>query len=300
MEEAPVNRRWIDDFTTYLRVEKGLAANSVASYRLDLEKLQSFARDRGLGIEALGAGHLGEWVRGLSGAQLSPRSIRRALSAARGFYAFLVLDGVRADDPTGNLPAPTTPRRLPRFLSVEEVMALLEAAGPAEAAERRDRAMLEVLYATGLRVSELTRLGVAQVNLEVGVVSCVGKGGKERVVPLGEAAVEGVRGYLASARPLILGRRRSSYLFVSRRGSAMTRQAFWKMIRARGLRARIRKPITPHVLRHSFATHLLEHGADLRSVQMMLGHADISTTQIYTHVTRERLKQVHARYHPRA
>jgi integrase/recombinase XerD len=296
-----MSRDWLQDYETYLRVEKGLAANSVLSYIRDLQSLDAMARERGRPIESLDSGDLSGWVAQLSSRQeLSPRSVARALSAARGFFRFLMVDRVRPDDPTEHVTAPGRERKLPRFLSQEEVSHLLEASSECGAHPLRNRAMLEVLYSTGLRVSELTRLTISQLNLELGILTCMGKGGKERVVPLGEVSADWVRRYLAESRAALLGPKKSNSLFVTRRGRPMSRQFFWRQIRAWGSHSGIRKTITPHTLRHSFATHLLEHGADLRSVQVMLGHSDISTTQIYTHVTRARLKQVYARYHPRA
>ena len=295
-----MSRDWLADYETYIRVEKGLSSNTVTSYLLDLRKLWNWSREAGGDPVRFERTELERWLATLHASGLSPRSIARAIIAARSFYRYLVGDRVRASDPTEHLETPRALARLPRFLSAPEVEALLEAPDTGTARGTRDRAMLELLYATGLRVSELTRLNIAQLNLDLGLVTCSGKGGKERIVPIGDSASHWLARYLAEARPVILRRRRANQLFVTRRGSPLTRQGFWKLLRLHGRKAGIRRAITPHMLRHSFATHLLEHGADLRSVQLMLGHADISTTQIYTHVTRDRLRRIYDRCHPRA
>lgn len=292
----------IDAFADALWLEEGLSGNTLESYRRDLTQLACWRGDQGLGgdLYAVQQGDLQGWLahRHLNHAA-SARSVSRAVSALRRFFALAVRDGRMASDPTTHIDSPQLPRLPPRSLSEAEVTALLDAPDPESPLGCRDRAMLEVLYACGLRVSELVTLPMLQVDLMAGVLKVMGKGSRERLVPLGEEAVERVRDYMQQARPALLGAQQSSYLFVTTRGSAMTRQAFWALIGKHALRAGIRAHLSPHTLRHAFATHLLNHGADLRVVQMLLGHADITTTQIYTHVARERLKQLHARHHPR-
>ena len=285
-------------FIHYLRVEKGVSANTLAAYGSDLKKLIHFADLRGKDVIALERLDLIEFVAHLGQAGLSPRSVSRALVTVRRFYHFLVSDQHVVRDPSSNLQAPRSTSRLPKFLAGDEVERLLESPDVTTDDGVRDRAMLEVLYASGLRVSELLSLRVTDVNLDLGFVTAFGKGSKERTVPLGQPATEWVRKYL-SVRNRLLDGRSSHLLFIGKSGLRITRQAFWKRIVFFGESARIGH-VTPHLIRHSFATHLLENSADLRSVQMMLGHSNISTTEIYTHVTNERLREIYRKYHPRA
>ncbi len=292
---------YLDLYLEYITVERGLAANTRASYSSDLLKFLSYLNERG--INEWGQVRFSDVMAFLSRAaeqNLASRSRARLLATLRGFFGFMVRDSHLSQSPVANLTSPRLRRRLPDVLSIAEVELLLTQPNPARPLGLRDGAMLELLYATGLRVSELITLTLGRVNLEVGFLVVVGKGSKERIVPMGEAATEATRGYLLEARPVILKGSLSEILFVTNRGKGMSRQGFWKLLKKYGRQANIHKALTPHTLRHSFATHLLERGADLRSVQMMLGHADISTTQIYTHVARERLREVHRKYHPRA
>jgi integrase/recombinase XerD len=285
---------WLD----YLAAERGLARNSLAAYRRDLEALAS-----GLGSKPLTAvdeNDLLAALRRMRTSGKSPRSVARWLVAVRGFYVWLVAEGRIDDNPASRLEPPKLWKTLPHVLDGSDVVRLIEAPDRNEPRGLRDAAMLEVLYATGLRVSELVGLRLRDLHLDGGYLRCVGKGSKERVVPLGAEANAALQGYLAEGRPALLGDRRSDAVFVGRRGAPLTRQGFWKLIKAHARRAGIRAALSPHVVRHSFATHLLENGADLRAVQLLLGHADISTTQIYTHVNRERLKRLYRDFHPRA
>jgi integrase/recombinase XerD len=288
----------IANFLNFLRVEKGLSANTINSYRSDLEKLICFAEGLGKDLPSLESADLSAFVQSLRQSGLDPKSVARALVAVRGFYKFLLLDGRIKRDPSANLQLPKSWQSLPKFLLPEEVEKLLEAPDTATDSGIRDKAMLEVLYATGLRVSELVALKESDVNLDAGFVIALGKGSKERIVPLGRSAIEWVKRYLPARRRL-LGKSASPYLFINSRGRPLSRHAFWKLIVRYGKKANLGH-ITPHLIRHSFATHLLENGADLRSVQLLLGHSDISTTQVYTHITNERLREVYRKFHPRA
>jgi len=287
-----------DQFIHHLRVEKGLAKNTIESYSRDLARYFDFLEKGGLLPLKASQITIMDYVSSLAGS-LSIRSIARNLSSLKAFYRFLVSDGKIQTNPARLISNPKLPRRLPGVLSAEEVERLLGAPDVQTSRGLRDRAMLELLYASGLRVSELVGLRIANINLEAGWVRTLGKGSKERMVPMGSKAQQALKEYLADSRPSLLRKRSSSYLFVTSRAKPMSRQGFWKLLKRCSRQVGIRKEIFPHSLRHSFASHLLEHGADLRSVQIMLGHSDISTTQIYTHVTRERLKQIHEKYHPR-
>jgi len=290
-------RRLVDRYLDHLAVERGLSGNTVAAYRRDLERLGEALEEGGLSVLTATPADLSAHVRALRRQGLSPRSIARALSSARGFFAHLVVEGDRGDDPAADLEAPKLLSRLPRVLSEEQVEALLEAPDVSTGLGLRDRAMIETLYASGLRVSELVSLRLAQLRLDQGILMAFGKGSKERIVPVGESAERWLGRYFRESRPA-LERGRSDAVFLSRLGAAMTRQAFWQTLKRHARAAGVRD-VSPHVLRHSFATHLLEHGADLRAVQMMLGHSDISTTQIYTHIHQHRLKGLYERFHPR-
>ncbi len=287
---------WLD----HLRVERGLSDNTLAAYETDLRKLASFAEERGQALLALGQAQLVEFVAALRSQGLSARSQGRHVHSLRGFFRFASREGWISQDPTENLRPPRTARALPRYLTARQVEALLAAPDTEEPLGLRDRAILEVMYATGLRASELVSLETANIDMELGVVRVFGKGRKERLVPLGREARRWVRRYLAEARSVLAHGRPARVLFLSRRGGALSRMGLWGLVRRHGVTAGVARLLTPHVLRHSFASHLLEHGADLRALQAMLGHADISTTQIYTHVTRERLRRLYDEFHPRA
>jgi integrase/recombinase XerD len=290
----------IDRYLMDLRIERGLAANTLAAYRRDLQKLQAYLRAGEFRDAAdLTRRTIAGFVESLRRLHLSPASIARTVAGVRGFYHFLLKERLIDEHPMEFLETPRKWSRLPKTLTEREISALLDHGKGTKPEERRDAAMMEVLYATGLRVSELVSLEVSHVNLGVGYVLTTGKGAKQRIVPIGDGARRKLETYLAQARIDLIKGRDSRYVFVTRRGGKMTRQAFWSLLRGRAKKAGIAKAISPHVLRHSFATHLLEHGADLRSVQAMLGHSKISTTHIYTHVEQARLKRLHTEFFPR-
>jgi integrase/recombinase XerD len=290
----------LDEFCDALWLEDGLSRNTLESYRRDLRLFSTWLfADRGKTLLQAQRMDLLDYLAYKFQRKARPRSAARLLSSLKRFYRFLLRENRVPADPTLQVESPQLPRSLPKVLTEEDVDALLAAPNVETPLGLRDRSMLEALYASGLRVSELVTLQVSQLSQDMGVVRVVGKGSKERLVPVGEEALIWIRRYMDNARPEILAGRQADALFITSRGVSMTRQAFWYLIRRHADRAGIQKGISPHTLRHAFATHLLNHGADLRVVQMLLGHADISTTQIYTHVARERLKQLHAKHHPR-
>ncbi len=295
------NQSLLDEFCDALWLEDGLARNTLESYRRDLQQFAAWLRERcGKGLLDAAHGDLeGYLSHQYNVARTRASTASRELSSLRRFYRYLLRQGRLDADPTLNIASPKQVRSLPKSLTEADVEALLNIPDTLKPIGLRDKAMLETLYATGLRVSELVALKVMEASLDMGVVRVMGKGGKERLVPLGEEAITWIKRYLAEARPSLLEGRPSDALFVTARGAAMTRQGFWYLIKRRAVAGGVGKALSPHTLRHAFATHLLNHGADLRVVQMLLGHADISTTQIYTHVARERLKQLHSEHHPR-
>jgi len=288
----------LDQFIDHLWLEDGLSRNTLESYRRDLQLFADWLQKKSLSLAEVQQTEIQQYLAVRFPAS-KPRSISRLIASLRRFYRYALRENKVAVDPTLQIDSPKLPRSLPKSLTEEDVEALLAAPDINQPLGLRDRAMLEILYASGLRVSELVGLKGTEVSLNEGVIRVTGKGSKTRLVPMGEEAVDWISRYLKEARPAILQKRLSDSLFVTQRGQAMTRQAFWYLIKRYALRAGISKHLSPHVLRHAFATHLLNHGADLRVVQMLLGHADISTTQIYTHVARERLKLLHAMHHPR-
>jgi integrase/recombinase XerD len=297
MEISPA----ITSFLTHVRVEKGLSANTVAAYRRDLLKFEAFAKKRKLSLEAVRRDDLVDFLSSLYHQKLESRTVARHLVTLRNFFRFAQIKEMITEDPSLNLESPKIRRSLPGYLRLEEVEKLLAQPDEMTPIGLRDRAMLEVLYSSGLRVSELIGLRVMDLDRAAGCLRCIGKGDKERIVPIGKKATALVERYLRDARPKLLGKGTNSpALFLNRRGGSFSRVGVWKILSAYGRQAGLRVALTPHMLRHSFATHLLERGADLRSVQLMLGHSDISTTQIYTHVVEERLKQIYKAHHPRA
>jgi len=291
---------FLDPFLEHLVVERGLAQNSLEAYRRDLTRYTRYLTAQGKSAAALDRAEVPRYLLALREVGLSPRSVARHLTAIRQYHRFLVRDGHATQDPTAHLESPRPWHRLPGLLSCEEVDRLLAAREATTPQGLRDQAMLELMYASGLRVSELVGLLLADLDLGVGIVRVVGKGDKERLVPLGGVAAESLRAYLTRGRPRLERRRASAHLFLGRHGRGLTRQMFWQLIKRQAAAAGITKRVTPHTLRHSFATHLVERGADLRSVQLMLGHADIGTTQIYTHLSRAHLKAIYDKFHPRA
>jgi integrase/recombinase XerD len=294
-----MSRIFEEEFLNYLGVERGLSKNTLAAYRNDLKKLSEFSAKNGKDLLSLQPDDLAAFVRFLNDKGLEAKSIARALVAIRGLFKFLLRDGHLKIDPSLNLESPRAWQTLPHFLTTDEVERLLNAPDTTTPLGLRDKTMLEVLYATGLRVSELVSLQSSNFNLDLGFLTVIGKGRKERIVPIGSSALEWLRRHLMVRARLSSIPRPTRALFTNEQGQPMTRQAFWRIIVSYGEKAGIGH-ITPHLLRHSFATHLLENGADLRSVQMMLGHSDISTTQIYTHITNERLREIYKKFHPRA
>jgi integrase/recombinase XerD len=292
-------------FLTHARVEKGLSANTIAAYTRDLDKFAAFLDRRAVGIEAVTRDHLVDFLEGLYRQQLDSRTVARAMASMRNLFRFALIEDIISVDPMLNLESPKYRKSLPTFLRMDEIDRLLAQPDESTLHGIRDRAMIEMLYSTGLRVSELVTLKVSDLDTRMGCLRCVGKGDKERLVPVGRQALAAVQKYLEQSRPLLVRGARAKgkaepYLFLNRSGGKLSRISIWRILSDYGRRAGIHMQLSPHKLRHSFATHLLERGADLRSVQMMLGHADISTTQIYTHVMEERLKQVYKAHHPRA
>jgi integrase/recombinase XerD len=290
----------VDAYLDHLRVERRLAPLTLESYARDLVLLARFAAGIGTPLDALTRHDLDAFVRDLMASGHAPRSVARAVACTRGFYKYLAVSRRRPDNPADDLAAPRAWTTLPRYLTTDEVDRLLAEPDVATPRGLRDRALIEVLYATGLRVTELVSLEQGDVHLEAGYLTCMGKGSKQRLVPVGDEASAWLARYERESRPLLLGRRASSRVFVNARGGgSLTRSGFWRILKGYGQRAGITRELSPHVLRHSFATHLLERGADLRAIQVMLGHADLSTTQIYTHVLEARMRSMYERFHPR-
>ncbi|MGA8182199.1 MAG: site-specific tyrosine recombinase XerD [Terriglobia bacterium] len=290
----------VASFLDYATVEKGLASNSIVSYGRDLHKFASYLHKSNLDLDQVRHEHIRKFLETLYRQGLNARSVARQLAALRHFFQFLVKEGRLKADPARDVEAPHISHSLPKYLNVEEVEALLSQPDASSPQGLRDRAMLELLYATGMRVSELLSVRWEDFEPNLGIVRCLGKGNKERLIPVGKSALRAVEAYLRHGRSVLAKRRELPYLFLNQRGGQLSRVGFWKILGAYGRRAGLRVSLTPHMVRHSFATHLLERGADLRSIQTMLGHSDISTTQIYTHVLKERLRQVYQTHHPRA
>jgi integrase/recombinase XerD len=290
----------IDSYITYLRDVRRMAANTVESYARDLASLGAFADKKGVAVESLQRQDLEAYVRQLMSSGLAPRSVARTVACVRGFYKFLAVEEKRDRSPADDLRPPRAWAALPKFLSLEEVDRLLAQPDAATPRGLRDKALIEVLYATGLRVSELVALRAGDLNLDEGYLTCIGKGDKQRMVPLGHEAADWVRRYIKDGRAPLLRKKSSPWLFVNARdGGPLSRIGFWKVLKEYGIKAGVSRDLSPHALRHSFATHLLERGADLRMIQLMLGHSDLSTTQIYTHVLEARLRAAYDQFHPR-
>ena len=290
----------IDTYLGYLRDVRRLSPNTLESYARDLGSLTAFAKTKDRPVESLDRRDLEAFARQLIAGGLAPRSVARAIACVRGYFKFLLVEKRIASDPAADLRAPRAWPALPKYLGLDEVDTLLSQPDTSIPRGLRDKALIELLYATGLRVTELLSLKPGDVALDAGYLTCIGKGDKQRIVPLGHSAADWIRRYSAEARPALLKGRKSSWLFVNAKGGGrLSRVGFWKILRDYGIKAGVARGLSPHVLRHSFATHLLERGADLRSIQMMLGHADLSTTQIYTHVLEARLRAVYDKFHPR-
>jgi integrase/recombinase XerD len=293
--------KYITDFIHYLSVEKGLAQNTLESYGRDLDQFHTYLVEEGVhSIQGVNRNTLLGYMSFQQQSGKASSSVCRSLAAIKSFFRFLLQENILSIDPTADFESPKQEKRLPKVLSTTEVDRLLNQPNPTNPSGKRDKAMLEVLYATGIRVSELVSLNLNDLYLENGFIRCFGKGSKERIVPIGETAIKWTHDYIQLGRNGLLKKKNSQALFLNCRGDRLSRQGFWKIIKKYAKACKIRKEIMPHTMRHSFATHLLENGADLRSVQEMLGHADISTTQIYTHITRNRLKEVYSKTHPRA
>jgi integrase/recombinase XerD len=290
----------VDTYVDYLRDVRRMSPNTISSYARDLAGLAAFAERKGKSVETLDRRDLEAFTRDMMTQGLAPRSVARAIACVRGLYKFLLVEKKVGADPAEDLRAPRAWPALPKYLDIQEVDRLLQQPDVSVPRGVRDKALIELLYATGLRVTELLSLKAADIKLDAGYLTCIGKGDKERIVPLGESAADWVRQYIREARPALLKGRKSSWLFVNAKGGTqLSRVGFWKVLKDYGIKAGVSRDLSPHVLRHSFATHLLERGADLRSIQMMLGHADLSTTQIYTHVLEARLRAVYDKFHPR-
>ncbi|MEH6557191.1 MAG: site-specific tyrosine recombinase XerD [Oceanicoccus sp.] len=299
MEKQDNSNPLIDTFLDTIWMERGLSENTLSSYRRDLMQFNRWLLDQSTMILAVRKSDVEAYLAFRLQRKISARSTARLLSCLRGFYQYQLRESRISLDPTLDIDSPKMGRPLPKSLSEQDVEALLDAPDTDEALELRDKAMLELLYASGLRVTELVSLQVGQLSINQGVVRVMGKGSKERLVPTGEEALDWLQRYMKDGRPVLLGARMSDTMFPSRRGTVMTRQTFWHRIKIYAERAGIRQSLSPHTLRHAFATHLINHGADLRVVQLLLGHSDLSTTQIYTHVAKERMKDLHAQHHPR-